>query len=78
MKPKTLFRSSKLFGISKIDVDLLQSYGITKVIDFRSANEIKKAPDPDIKIYKKYKKYSNSNIRLVRNLVHFIIDDGTN
>ncbi|HHD9074098.1 tyrosine-protein phosphatase, partial [Streptococcus pneumoniae] len=27
IKPKTLFRSSKLFGISKIDVDLLQSYG---------------------------------------------------
>ncbi|WP_151892149.1 tyrosine-protein phosphatase [Streptococcus pneumoniae] len=59
IKPKTLFRSSKLFGISKIDVDLLQSYGITKVIDFRSANEIKKDSRSR---YKKYKKYSNSNI----------------
>lgn len=58
IKPKTLFRSSKLFGISKIDVDLLQSYGITKVIDFRSANEIKKAPDPDIK-----------NIKNIKNIV---------
>lgn len=49
-KYHTLLRADDLFNLDENDIDLILSYGVTAVVDLRSASELSSYPDPFSKI----------------------------
>ncbi len=48
IKPGMLFRSGKPSDATEADIEKLKSLGITKIVDFRTEDEVKEAPDPEV------------------------------
>lgn len=59
-----LLRADDLFNLDQNDIDLLLSYGVTSVVDLRSASELSSYPDP----FSKINQVNYINIPLLENV----------
>lgn len=48
IKPGLLFRSGHLQKAGKADLEVLKSFGISRIIDFRASKEVQEQPDPPL------------------------------
>ena len=46
IRPNRLLRSGMLYGATPDDLKVLKKHGVTKIVDFRTGQEIKEKPDP--------------------------------